>query len=129
VVAKWRPFGISDWTRFFAKETATPKLSPSGTGVGVYEWSRRRRARHTHACPQLAAHVAGGSAGRALVEPPLPPARSSSMDGPDVFARLAAEREEIMERIAAHERQIAGLAEEQALTANDDEHDHEGVPA
>ena len=32
-----------------------------------------------------------------------------------------------MERIAALERQIAGLAEEQALTAHDDEHDPEGV--
>jgi DnaK suppressor protein len=49
------------------------------------------------------------------------------MDGPDVFSRLAAEREETMERIAALERQIAGLAEEQALTAHDDEHDPEGV--
>jgi DnaK suppressor protein len=49
------------------------------------------------------------------------------MDGPDVFAQLAAEREETVERIAALERQIAGLAEEQALTAHDDEHDPEGV--
>jgi DnaK suppressor protein len=49
------------------------------------------------------------------------------MDGPDVSAQLAAEREETVERIAALERQIEGLAEEQALTAHDDEHDPEGV--
>lgn len=49
------------------------------------------------------------------------------MDGPDVFDRLAAQRKETMQRIAALERQLAGLAEEQALTAHDDEHDPEGV--
>jgi DnaK suppressor protein len=49
------------------------------------------------------------------------------MDGPEVVTRLAAERAEAVERIAALERQIAGLAEEQALTAHDDEHDPEGV--
>jgi DnaK suppressor protein len=49
------------------------------------------------------------------------------VDGPDLFARLAAQRAETMERIAALERQIAGLAEEQALTAHDDEHDPEGI--
>ncbi|MHA6619947.1 TraR/DksA family transcriptional regulator [Pseudonocardia sp. DLS-67] len=49
------------------------------------------------------------------------------MDEPDVVARLAAEREETVERIAALERQIEGLAEEQALTTHDDEHDPEGV--
>lgn len=49
------------------------------------------------------------------------------MDGPDVFAQLAAEREETVQRIAALERQLAGLAEEQALTAHDDEHDPEGI--
>lgn len=49
------------------------------------------------------------------------------MDRPDVVARLAAEREETVDRIAALERQIAGLAEEQALTTHDDEHDPEGV--
>lgn len=83
--------------------------------------------RHTHACPAAGCAFAEGSAGRAPVEPQLLPARSSSMDGPDVFARLAAEREETVERIAALERQLAGLAEEQALTAHDDEHDPEGV--
>jgi RNA polymerase-binding transcription factor len=49
------------------------------------------------------------------------------MDEPDVVARLAAEREETVGRIAALERQIEGLAEEQALTTHDDEHDPEGV--
>lgn len=61
------------------------------------------------------------------VEPALPLARSSSMDGPDAYPRLAVEREETVGRIAALERQIAGLAEEQALTTHDDEHDPEGV--
>ncbi|OZM78866.1 TraR/DksA C4-type zinc finger protein [Pseudonocardia sp. MH-G8] len=49
------------------------------------------------------------------------------MDGPDVAALLAAQREEAVERIAALEHQLAGLAEEQALTAHDDEHDPEGI--
>lgn len=49
------------------------------------------------------------------------------MDGPDVSTQLAAEREETLERIGALERQIDGLAEEQSLTAHDDEHDPEGV--
>ena len=49
------------------------------------------------------------------------------MDGPDVIAQLDAEREETVERIAALERQIDGLAEEQSLTTHDDEHDPEGV--
>jgi RNA polymerase-binding transcription factor DksA len=49
------------------------------------------------------------------------------MDGPDVVARLAAEREGTKGRIAALEREIADLAEEQALTTHDDEHDPEGV--
>lgn len=66
-------------------------------------------------------------AGPPPVEPLLPPARSSSVDGPDVLAQLAAEREETVERIAAFERQLADLAEQQALTAHDDEHDPEGV--
>jgi RNA polymerase-binding transcription factor DksA len=49
------------------------------------------------------------------------------VDGSDVLARLAAEREATRERIAALERQLAGLAEEQALTSHDDEHDPEGI--
>jgi DnaK suppressor protein len=49
------------------------------------------------------------------------------MDGPDVSARLAAEREETADRIAALERQVGWLAEQQALETHDDEHDPEGV--
>jgi DnaK suppressor protein len=60
------------------------------------------------------------------VEPPLPPARCSSVNSA-VAARLADQRAETTARLAALERQIAGLAEEQALTAHDDEHDPEGV--
>ena len=49
------------------------------------------------------------------------------MDGPDVSALLAGEREETADRIAALERQVGWLAEQQALTTHDDEHDPEGV--
>jgi RNA polymerase-binding transcription factor DksA len=49
------------------------------------------------------------------------------MDGPDVSARLAAEREETADRIASLERQVEGMAEQQALETHDDEHDPEGV--
>ncbi|GAA0906388.1 hypothetical protein GCM10009559_74770 [Pseudonocardia zijingensis] len=61
------------------------------------------------------------------MEPPHLPTRSTPVDGSDVLARLAAEREATRERIAALERQLAGLAEEQALTSHDDEHDPEGI--
>jgi RNA polymerase-binding transcription factor DksA len=40
---------------------------------------------------------------------------------------LAAQRAEVGERVAALGRQVAELAEEQALTTHDDEHDPEGV--
>lgn len=40
---------------------------------------------------------------------------------------LAAERVATVERIAALAAQVAGLADEQALTSHDDEHDPEGV--
>jgi RNA polymerase-binding transcription factor DksA len=49
------------------------------------------------------------------------------MDGRDVSARLAAEREETVDRIAAIERQVGWLAEQQAFETHDDEHDPEGV--
>jgi DnaK suppressor protein len=49
------------------------------------------------------------------------------MNGPDVSARLAAEREETADRIAALERQVGWLAEQQALDTYDDEHDPDGV--
>ncbi|WP_252444154.1 TraR/DksA family transcriptional regulator [Pseudonocardia humida] len=49
------------------------------------------------------------------------------MDGPDVSALLAAERAETAESIAGLERQLAWLAEQQALATHDDEHDPEGV--
>jgi RNA polymerase-binding transcription factor DksA len=49
------------------------------------------------------------------------------MDGADVSARLAAERAEAGDRIAALERQVGWLAEQQALDTHDDEHDPEGV--
>jgi RNA polymerase-binding transcription factor DksA len=45
----------------------------------------------------------------------------------DVAAQLAAEREETVNRIAGLERQVGSLAEEQAFTTHDDEHDPEGV--
>jgi DnaK suppressor protein len=41
--------------------------------------------------------------------------------------RVAAERVATAGRVAALERQVAALAEEQALTTHDDEHDPEGV--
>jgi RNA polymerase-binding transcription factor DksA len=40
---------------------------------------------------------------------------------------VAAERRATADRVAALERQVAALAEEQALTTHDDEHDPEGV--
>ena len=46
---------------------------------------------------------------------------------PGPAARLAAERRATADRVAALERQVAALAEEQALTTHDDEHDPEGV--
>ncbi len=49
------------------------------------------------------------------------------MDGPDVSARLAAERVETVEGIAGLERQLGWLAEDQALATHDDEHDPDGV--
>jgi DnaK suppressor protein len=49
------------------------------------------------------------------------------MYSPDVAAQLAAEREETADRIAGLERQVGSLAEEQAFTTHDDEHDPEGV--
>lgn len=49
------------------------------------------------------------------------------MSRPDVSARLDAEREEAGDRIAALERQVGWLAEQQAHDTHDDEHDPEGV--
>ncbi|AEA22743.1 TraR/DksA family transcriptional regulator [Pseudonocardia benzenivorans] len=59
------------------------------------------------------------------------------MDGPDAdderpphvdpVARLAAGRADTEARIAGLTRQVAALADEQALTTHDDEHDPEGV--
>ncbi|MBV9919670.1 MAG: TraR/DksA C4-type zinc finger protein [Pseudonocardia sp.] len=49
------------------------------------------------------------------------------MQPPDPAARLAIERTETAERAAALEAQVAALAEQQALTTHDDEHDPEGV--
>jgi DnaK suppressor protein len=49
------------------------------------------------------------------------------MSRPDVSARLDAEREEAVDRIAALERQVGWLAEQQAHDTHDDEHDPEGV--
>jgi DnaK suppressor protein len=46
---------------------------------------------------------------------------------PDPAARLAAERAAALARAQALDRQLAELAEQQALTAHDDEHDPEGV--
>ena len=45
----------------------------------------------------------------------------------DVRDRLATERDATVGRIDALSRQVAALAEEQALTTHDDEHDPEGV--
>jgi DnaK suppressor protein len=49
------------------------------------------------------------------------------MDRSDVAAQLAAERGQTADRIAGLERQVGSLAEEQAFTTHDDEHDPEGV--
>ena len=46
---------------------------------------------------------------------------------PDWATRLAAERLATTERVSALEGQVAALAELQALTTHDDEHDPEGV--
>jgi DnaK suppressor protein len=45
----------------------------------------------------------------------------------DPAARLASERTETAERAAALQAQVTALAEQQALTTHDDEHDPEGV--
>jgi DnaK suppressor protein len=45
----------------------------------------------------------------------------------DRAATLAAERAATAERVAALARQVTALADEQALTTHDDEHDPEGV--
>src|SRR6185437_8489720 len=45
----------------------------------------------------------------------------------DPAARLAIERTETAERAAALQTQVTALAEQQALTTHDDEHDPEGV--
>ena len=50
------------------------------------------------------------------------------MSEPDpTAARLAAERADAVAQVEALDRQLAELAEHQALTAHDDEHDPEGV--
>jgi RNA polymerase-binding transcription factor len=46
---------------------------------------------------------------------------------PDPAARLATERTAAVQRVAALTAQVAVLAEQQALTTHDDEHDPEGV--
>jgi len=46
---------------------------------------------------------------------------------PEPAARLAAERAATAERVAALAAQVDALAEQQALTTHDDEHDPEGV--
>lgn len=46
---------------------------------------------------------------------------------PDPAARLTAERTATAERVTALAAQVAALAEQQALTTHDDEHDPEGV--
>jgi DnaK suppressor protein len=46
---------------------------------------------------------------------------------PDGATRVAAERRATTERVSGLERQIAALAEQQAFTSHDDEHDPEGV--
>jgi DnaK suppressor protein len=60
-------------------------------------------------------------------EPARAHARFTCMYRPDVAAQLAAVREETADRIAGLERQVGSLAEEQAFTTHDDEHDPEGV--
>jgi DnaK suppressor protein len=45
----------------------------------------------------------------------------------DRAATLAAERAATADRVAALARQVTALADEQALTTHDDEHDPEGV--
>ena len=45
----------------------------------------------------------------------------------DPSARVAAERRATADRVAGLARQVAALAEQQALTTHDDEHDPEGV--
>lgn len=59
--------------------------------------------------------------GRAPVPPPVPQQTSGAA------ARLAVERAATTDRLAALARQIEVLAEQQALTTHDDEHDPEGV--
>lgn len=46
---------------------------------------------------------------------------------PDPAARVAAERRATADRVAGLAGQVAALAEQQALTTHDDEHDPEGV--
>ena len=46
---------------------------------------------------------------------------------PDPAARLAAERTAAEQRVAGLTAQLTALAEQQALTTHDDEHDPEGV--
>ena len=54
--------------------------------------------------------------------------RGSMMESPpDSAARVAAERRATADRVAALAGQVAALAEQQALTTHDDEHDPEGV--
>ena len=52
---------------------------------------------------------------------------SRSGPPPDPAARLTAERTATAERVTALAAQVAALAEQQALTTHDDEHDPEGV--
>jgi DnaK suppressor protein len=54
-----------------------------------------------------------------VTRPPSPPS--------DPTARLADERAAAQERVAGLAAQIEALAEQQALTTHDDEHDPEGV--
>ncbi|MCW0215381.1 MAG: TraR/DksA C4-type zinc finger protein [Pseudonocardia sp.] len=49
------------------------------------------------------------------------------MDHDEAARLLRAERAATMSRIVSLDRQVTGLAEEQALTTHDDEHDPEGV--
>lgn len=60
---------------------------------------------------------------------PRTSADPEGMDGLDLApdARLVAARADIEARIVGLTRQVAALAEEQALTTHDDEHDPEGV--
>ena len=53
---------------------------------------------------------------------------SASDDGARIAAeRIAAARADVVSRSASLTAQVAGLAEQQALTTHDDEHDPEGV--